>query len=174
MKRIAIVGSGGSGKSTLARKIGEITGIEIFHLDKLFWKPGWKHIPKGELEDKIREIAAWDSWIIDGNYSSTMDLRFRAADTIIFLDLPLWTCLWGIARRRLMYEGRTRPDITEGCYEKLDWEFFIWVITFPFRRKKDIYRRLNSNSVGKNVFVLKSRRQIEKYIRKIKSGDYSA
>ncbi len=39
MKKIMLIGSGGAGKSTLARKLGVKLGIDVYHLDTLFWKP---------------------------------------------------------------------------------------------------------------------------------------
>ena len=171
MRTIVIVGSGGAGKSTLARRLGEITGIEVFHLDRLFWKSGWVSISKEELAEKVQEIVCSNSWIIDGNYSGTMELRFCAADTIIFLDFPLWACLLGILRRRLMYADRTRPDMAEGCDEKLDWEFFFWVITFPFKRRKGIIEKLHKCSQEKNVFILRNRRAVNSFIANVEVGN---
>lgn len=171
MQKIVIVGSGGAGKSTLARRLGEITGIEVFHLDKLFWKPGWVSISKEELAEKVQEIVCTDLWIIDGNYSGTMELRFQAADTIVFLDFPLWACLWGIFKRRLTYAGNSRPDMTEGCEEKIDWEFFLWVLTFPFKRKKGIIEKLHKHSQGKDVFIFKNRRAVHSFIANVEEGE---
>ncbi len=39
MKRVVILGRGASGKSTLARLLGEITGLPVIELDKVFWQP---------------------------------------------------------------------------------------------------------------------------------------
>lgn len=164
MKKIMIVGSAGAGKSTLARKLNEIIGIKLFHLDKLFWKPDWECISREELEEKIRSVITLDSWIIDGNYSSTMEMRLKEADTIIFLDFPLWLCLWGVIKRRFMYEGKIRPDITEGCKEKLDWEFIKWILTFPFKERKAIHEKINQYSKEKNVFIFKNRKEVKEFI----------
>ena len=37
---VVILGPGGSGKSTLAIHLGEITGLPVIELDKLFWRSG--------------------------------------------------------------------------------------------------------------------------------------
>lgn len=167
MKRIIIVGSPGAGKSTLSSRIHEIMDIDLFHLDKLFWKPGWVCISRKELKEKIRNLMELDSWIIDGNYGSTMEMRIKKADTIIFLDFPLWLCLWGIIKRRFMYAKKIRPDITEGCNEKLDFEFIIWVLTFPFKKRRDIHEKIKKYSRGKKVFIFKTRREVDEFINKL-------
>ncbi len=66
MKKIAIIGSGGSGKSTLARELGERLHIEVFHLDALFWKPGWVGVPKEEQRLVQNELVEKEKWIFDG------------------------------------------------------------------------------------------------------------
>jgi adenylate kinase family enzyme len=100
-----------------------------------------------------------------------MELRFAAADTIIFLDFPLWTCLWGIFRRWLMYAGRTRPDMTEGCTEKLDWDFILWVINFHLKKKNGINEKLHKYSEGKDIFILRNRKEVNKFIAGVE-GEY--
>lgn len=164
MKRVMIIGSGGAGKSTLARKLGAVTGIDIVHLDRLFWQPGWVSISKEELAEKVKCILLQDTWIIDGNFSGTMDLRMDAADTIIYLDLPSVVCIWSIMKRWLMYRNKSRPDMTEGCSEKIDWEFFNWVLTFRRRNRKLILERLDKYAEGRTIVVLKNRSQVNRYI----------
>jgi adenylate kinase family enzyme len=51
-----IIGPGGSGKSTLAIKIGEITGLPVYHLDALNWKAGWIATPDNEWDHLQREL----------------------------------------------------------------------------------------------------------------------
>ena len=167
MKKIIIIGSGGAGKSTLARKLSDITEIEIVHLDKLFWQPGWVSITREELADKVKGIVQGDSWIIDGNYSGTMDMRMEAADTIIYLDFPTIVCLWGICKRLMMYSGKRRPDMTEGCNEKIDWEFFNWVLTYRRRNRKKLLAMLDKYAENRKIFILKSRRQADNLVSKL-------
>ena len=164
MKKVIIIGSPGAGKSTLARKLSDITGIQIYHLDKLFWQPGWVSITRKELTDKIKDIVTRDSWIIDGNYRSTVEMRIEAADTIIYLDFPSIVCLWGIFKRRIMYSGKIRPDITEGCNEKINWAFFNWVLTFRPRNRKKLLAMLDKYAENSKVLILKNRRQADNFV----------
>ena len=122
-----MIGSGGAGKSTVARQLGKLLNIEVFHLDALYWKPGWVETPRGEWRKKIEELLVRDSWIIDGNYSNTLELRLKECDTVIFLDIGSATCLWRVVKRWITYRGSRRPDMAEGCREKLELEFILWV-----------------------------------------------
>jgi adenylate kinase family enzyme len=61
MKKILVIGSGGSGKSTLARQLGELLDIEVKHLDRLYWQPGWTEPSKEEWLNKVKEVANDDS-----------------------------------------------------------------------------------------------------------------
>jgi adenylate kinase family enzyme len=86
MQRIAIIGSAGTGKSTLARRLGELTGLNVIHLDALYWRPGWVAPPDEEWDTIVEEIASQENGITDGNYGRTMEPRLERADTVVFLD----------------------------------------------------------------------------------------
>lgn len=79
MQRIAIIGSAGTVKSTLARRLGELTGLDVIHLDALYWLTGWVATPDEEWEALVKEIASQERWITDGNYGRTMEPRLRAS-----------------------------------------------------------------------------------------------
>ena len=81
-----VIGCGGSGKTTFSQEISKILGMDVIHLDLLFWKPGWVETEKSKWKQIVKEISSQKQWIIDGNYGSTIDIRLSAADTIIFLD----------------------------------------------------------------------------------------
>jgi adenylate kinase family enzyme len=164
MQRILIVGSAGAGKSTLSRRLGEVLGIPVVHLDKHYWKPGWVATEQQEWDQIVIEETRKEQWIIDGNYSRTLELRIERADTVIFLDMPRWLCLYRVLKRRIQYHGRTRPDLNKECPEQLDFEFVRWVWNFPKHSRNKIVSTLKKSSEEKNVIVLGSRRKVSGFL----------
>ncbi|MBM7693998.1 adenylate kinase family enzyme [Peribacillus deserti] len=167
MKKIMIIGCGGAGKSTLAKRLAEQLNIPVYHLDAYFWKKGWIATPRAEWTGVIQNIIARDSWIMDGNFGSTMDMRIKEADTVIFLDFPTLQCLYGVISRRIKYHGKTRPDMAEDCPEKLDWEFISWVASYKKQRAPKIRENL-AGFTEKNIFILKNRKEIETFLQNLK------
>ena len=127
--RILIVGNAGAGKSFLARRLAGMTKLPLTHLDNEYWKPGWVKTPRDEWDARQLELTAGESWIIEGNYDRTMELRFAAAELVIFLDINRLVCIWGAARRT----GKKRSDLPDyldepGIFgrEFLDFCKLIW------------------------------------------------
>lgn len=166
MKRVAIIGSGGAGKTTMARALSEHTGLPVVHLDKLYWKPGWTPTPHDVWQQHHHQLLAQDSWIIDGNYGATMELRLSAADTVIFLDTPRLLCLWRVLKRSLerRFSSRQATDVPEGCPERLTHEFLRWIWNYPKSRRPALLQKLSSLK-GKRVVRLRSRREVATFLR---------
>lgn len=169
MKKIAIIGSGGSGKSTLARRLGEILKIEVHHLDALFWNPGWIGTAKEEQTIVQSKLVENESWIFDGNYGGTMDIRLNKADTIIFLDIPRSICVYRVIKRRCIYRNKTRPDMGEGCVERLDFEFLKWVWQYPETKKPAVMKKLEWLSHEKEIIILTSPKEVDHFLNRIKA-----
>lgn len=167
MKRIVIIGSSGSGKSTLARQLGQKLDLPVIHLDKYFWHPGWVGTPPQDWTQKVGEFAGGESWIIDGNYRGTLNIRLQMADTVVFLDLPRWVCTWRATKRRFQYWNRQRPDIAEGCQEKvLDPtfpRFLRWVWNYPNRARPNVLKSLKSLPADKQFIWLKSTQDVKRF-----------
>ncbi len=168
MKRILILGSSGSGKSTLARRLGATLELPVIHLDRHYWKPDWVPTPKAEWFEAILQITERPNWIIDGNYRSTLDIRLQAADTVVFLDLPPWLCVWRATKRRIQYANKPRPDMAKGCQEKLfDPQFpnFIrHILSYPDRARPDIKQRLGHVATDKRIVWLKTTEQVSNFL----------
>jgi adenylate kinase family enzyme len=166
MKKIVIIGSGGSGKSTLARKLGEKLKRKVYHLDTLFWKPNWVGVPKDEQRKVQNELVKEEEWIIDGNYGGTMEIRLKAADTIIFLDISRTICVFRAFKRMVQYRNKTRPDMGKGCKEKFDPEFFKWIWQFQTKSKPQILEQLERFSNDKQIIILKSPKEVKKFLHR--------
>jgi len=170
MKKVAVIGCGGAGKSTFSRKLSEILNIPVYHLDKLNWKPGWVPTPKDEWDDLIKNLVSKEEWIIDGNYGRTLDIRLENADTIIFLNMPMNLCIYRIIKRRFMYNGTSRPDMNEGCPEKLDIDFVKWVWGYNKNKKPEILSKLNKFLNQKNIIILNNPSEVERFICDLKNN----
>lgn len=164
MCKVLVIGSGGAGKSTLAAHLGERTGLPVVHLDALYWRAGWVETSKHEWTRTVEALVERDAWIMDGNYEGTLDLRLAACDTVVFLDTPRLVCLWRVIKRRVRFHRRTRPDMTEGCGERLTWEFVRWIWTYPQERRPRLLEKLAAVADEKQVVVLTSPSEVERYL----------
>ncbi len=167
MNRVAIVGCSGSGKSTLARALGVRTGLPVHHLDVLFWKPGWVETPPEEFLPVVTRLAETDRWIIDGIYNRSMDVRFAAADTIVFLDLPRWRCLLNTFLRYLRNRGGITRDMPAGCVERFDRSFYAWIWNFRRTHRPGIVEKIGRHAPGRRVVILRSHGEADAFLRSI-------
>ncbi len=162
-----ILGCGGVGKSTFAKQLHQAIGIELVHLDQLYFQPNWVEPEKANWEATIRELVRKDSWIMDGNYGGTIDIRLEAADTIIYLDASRWRCLYRVLKRIIRNYGKKREDMAEGCLERFDWAFIRYVFRFNDVKRPKILQQLVSLPNFKKVYVLKSRKEATLFVRKV-------
>ncbi|MCG1023689.1 topology modulation protein [Sutcliffiella horikoshii] len=176
MKRIMVIGaSAGAGKSTFATRLGKALNINVFHLDAFFWKPGWVEASKEEFTQAQQEmIKNNNSWIVEGNYTATFDIRAEKADTIIYLELPLRVCLYRVIKRWLTNLGKRRPDLGGGCTERMEWAFIKFIITTYRPRKKAMKERLDFYQEDKLVVRLKGKAAIEYFLQAIEQTKSSS
>jgi adenylate kinase family enzyme len=170
MRKVVIIGYGGAGKSMLARALGAILAVEVIHLDRYFWHPGWVETPRERWREVVKELVARDAWVMDGNYSSTMDIRMPAADTIIFMDVPRWRCLWRVTIRLIRYRGKSRPDLPLGCPEKLDWAFLKWIWDFPKSHRPEFAKLFAEHALGRTIVIIRSPREVGALLTALRQG----
>ena len=166
MNKIVIIGSPGAGKSTLARKLSKILMIEAFHLDRYFWQPDWREKPREIKRHILQRLIQNERWIIEGTYLEfdTSDIRLEAADTIIFLNMPGWLCTWRVLSRNLKYHGKQRPDLPEGCPDKLRLHFILKVLSFPLVKRNKLYTTLRDFEHRKSIYVFNSKSEVESFL----------
>jgi adenylate kinase family enzyme len=166
MRKILDIGPGGAGKSNFANRLGELLSIEGLHLDKFSWRSGWIETPKHEWLKTVDALLKRDSWIMDGNYSATLDVRLEACDTVIFLDLARVVCLWRVLKRCIMYWNDGRADMAAGCREKFSLEFVRWIWNYSSRTRPKVVEMLKTDSHGKNLVWLRSC-LVEKFLARL-------
>ena len=166
MKKVIIIGCPGSGKSTLARSLHEITGLPLIHLDMLNWNTDGTTVPREVFRSRLNDALQGERWIIDGNYSSTMDLRLAACDTVFFLDYPIEVCLAGALERR----GKPRTDIpwVEPADAPLDEEFLNFIRSYEHDSRPEVIGLL-ANYPQKNIITFTSRPQADEFLRTLSS-----
>ncbi|WMT38899.1 DNA topology modulation protein [Paenibacillus sp. D2_2] len=167
--KIIIIGSNGSGKSTFARKLGEILDLPVYHLDYYYWKPGWQETPPDEWNEFIRNLVQEDQWIIDGYYGKTLDMRLEAADVVVFMDLSPWVTTYRVIKRRIQYNGRSRPDLNEGCPESIDWPFIKYSWNFRRDKRPAVMEKLKKYSLGKKIIIIKNPKQAESVLYELRT-----
>jgi len=164
--KIILIGSPGSGKSWLSKRIAEITGYKLIHLDMEYHLPDWGKPAREEWDAKIQGFIEGEKWIIDGNYNRTMEPRFAAADLVIFLDINRLLCLISAAKRT----GKKRSDLPDYLEEPPFWsrDFYkfaaksIW--TFRKWGHKTI-ADLREKYPEKEFLHIKSRREVNNLIK---------
>ena len=163
MKRILIVGCSGAGKTTLARELGKRLELPVHHLDRLWWLPGWVQESRENFDAKLAEILKTDRWIIDGDYSRTLPERLKYADTVILLGYSRTLCLFRALKRISRFRGAVRPDMTDGCPERLDWEFLRYVWNF----NRDMRPRVEAalESFSGELIRLKTPRETDAFLQ---------
>ncbi|MBL7495668.1 topology modulation protein [Frankia sp. CNm7] len=168
MNKIAIIGCGGSGKSTLARQVATILDLPVTHLDSLYYDDQWNPLPQKEFAARQEKLVVHDRWIIEGNYASTLPIRLRAADTVVFLDLPAITCLWGIAQRRWRYRGGQHADV--GVYDRITWSFVRYIAGYRRTMRPRVRQLLAEHAPHAHLVTLTSRRQAKGFLARIGTG----
>jgi adenylate kinase family enzyme len=149
MKRVVIVGRGASGKSTLARRLGDITGLPVIEVDKIFWQAGLIAMPRERWVLVQEKIVAEDRWIIEGDlgHHDAVDVRLQAADTIILLDFSLLRCAVRAIRR-----SRERSD------------FWFWLIAYRHQSLPSLREAISKYAQKAAFHVLRDPRAIDRFV----------
>ena len=162
--KIAVIGYSASGKSTLAARLGEMTGCPVLFLDKVQFLPGWQERDRAEARGMVEDFLNENrerGWVIDGNYTNFhQERRMAEADLIFFMDFPRRVCLPQALYRNWKYKGRARESIAEGCDEKMDLEFLLWILRDGRSRERRQQFRDLMERYPRKVVVLKRHRDV--------------
>ena len=137
MNRISIIGGSGTGKTTLANNLGKQLNLPVYHIDGINYLDNWQERDKGERDKIILKKINEDRWIIDGTYLSTLKQRIDKSDYIIYLDYSTIVQIKSIFIRFIKNHGKEKKEIP-GCKEKMDWQFFWWVVKWRKNKRQKI------------------------------------
>lgn len=149
MKRAVILGRGGAGKSTLARRLGELTKLPVIELDKLFWQPGLVPTSRDQWIAAQQKLIREERWIMDGDLGlyDAVEVRFQAADTIIFLDFSLIRCAWRALRR-----SRERAD------------FWRWLLAYRRKSRPILMDAIACHAPSAKLNVLHDSKEVSRFL----------
>ena len=159
MEKVIVIGCPGSGKSYFSKELHRITGLNLVHLDMLNWKKDRTVVDRNIFIDRLDKSMDMDSWIIDGNYGSTIERRLKKCDTVFFLDYPLETCLLGVEERY----GKKRSDLP-WIEEEVDESFLDFIRSYESESRPDVVELLKKYK-DLDILVLKSREEAGDYLK---------
>ena len=166
MKKVIVIGCPGSGKTTFAERLQRITGLPLYYLDAIWHKPDRTHISREEFDVRLDEILSQDEWIIDGNYSRTLEVRIAACDIVFLFDLPTEVCLAGAIERL----GKGRYDMP-WIDSELDPKLKIDIINFRTDKTPQIYNLIDKYKQNKEFVIFHSREESEIYLRELEQNE---
>lgn len=163
-----VMGCSGGGKSTLTQTLAQITGLRAIHIDFFFWKPNWVERSKPEVMELVLNELKTDGWVFDGNHSSSHAARLEHADMIIWVDISRWRCIFNVIMRLWAYRGSHRPTITEGCNERIEWEFLKYIWNFNRVRGPKIAKLFETVKDSKQTIRLRNYADVNAFVEEMK------
>lgn len=167
--KIIIVGNGGTGKSTLGDYLGRSLDLTVTHLDRLSWDRNWQRRDEYEFTKELAGILEGDKWIIEGwSFHSTMLMRIRAAEIILYLNYPLWFCYWNAFKRHLKYTFRQNPYDPPGSWiwsKTIRMIKAMWLVHKKYQPELD--RWLTEFRNKKTIHEFRSRKELNRFLKEL-------
>jgi adenylate kinase family enzyme len=170
MRKVAVFGNAGGGKSTLGRRLAELTGLPLYVVDMMQFGRGGAKVPDDEFLQMHADLLRRDEWIIDGfgNMATAWD-RFAAADTLIYVDLPLFIHFRWVTKRLIKGLFADPPGWPEDSPLWSSSMQSYRVLRLCHRRLTPKYRQLvTEEATSKRVHHLRSPAQIESFLDAVK------
>jgi adenylate kinase family enzyme len=173
--KVNVVGTSGSGKTTFARRLAEILNIPHVEMDELFWGPNWTQPGDAELFSRLKLEICKPSWILDGNYTRTIPIKWPEGDSIIWLDIPFLTTLTRVTRRaidriiskRELWPGTGNRETFRGCFCSRD-SVILWSIRTHAHNRRKYLRLMQDKKYAHIKFVrLRSSSEARRFLEEL-------
>jgi adenylate kinase family enzyme len=167
VRRVAVIGSAsGSGKTTFGRALAATLGVPFHELDALHHGPNWTEATAEELRAKVEPLVAGDAWVIDGGYMGKLGLLVvEAADTVVWLDLPVRVWLPRLLRRTV-HRIRHREELWSGNRESIRGAFLgrDALIPYSLRMHRHAARDYPARLAQLPVVRLRTQEEIDRFL----------
>ena len=172
--RINVVGTSGSGKSTFAKSLAEILAIPYFEMDAIFWGPDWAFPEDEELFSKLSVALEGESWVLDGNYTRTLPIKWEDVDTVIWLDFNFPRTLFQatirafarVVAKEELWPGTGNRETLRKLFSRQS--ILLWTIKTHRRNRKKFTGYMGSPDFSHIKFIrLRSPQEAENYLNKI-------
>lgn len=146
--RINVIGTSGSGKSTFSKKLAEVLNYPHIEMDQLFWGPNWQSSSDDVFNSNLKNAIKGDKWVLDGNYTRTLPIKWERVEMVIWLDYSFSLTLYQAVKRALqrvisgkeIWEGtNNRETFSKSFFSKES--IILWTIKThgPVRIKYESY-----------------------------------
>lgn len=173
--RINVTGTTGSGKSTVSRRLAALLQLPYLEMDRMFWRPGWRQAPEAEFRAAVQQAVAAERWVLDGNYSATIPVKWARVEVVVWLDYSFAAIFLQLLKRTLhrVWSGdELWPDT--GNRESFRQSFFSrqsilwWMLTTYGKNRRSIVARMQDPAFAHLRFIrLASRAETEALLQAI-------
>jgi adenylate kinase family enzyme len=172
--RLVVIGPSGSGKTRLSARLAELLGARHVEIDALWHGPNWESCGPEELRARVSAATEDDGWVSDGTYHTVIgDLILERAETVVWLDLPVWLVMARLFRRSWV---RKRDDVVlwNGNREDRWLNQIRWLFWPAFKRAFENRRRLPAHLAQHpqlQVNRLRSDAEVESFVQSIQTTE---
>lgn len=162
MKKINIIGTSGSGKSTIGKHLAATLDYPYIEIDAVFWGKNWQEPSDEVFFPKLKQALQGECWVLDGNYTRTIPIKWEAIDTVIWIDYSLARTLFQAIRRalhRLISQQELWPGT--GNRESVSLLFssqsiVLWTLT-NFRKNRIRYAKMMEATEYRHIRFIRLR-----------------
>lgn len=173
--KINVIGTSGSGKSTFCKKLALKLSSTHIEMDQIFWGPNWKWPSDEEFFANLKTALDRPDWILDGNYTRTVPVKWESVDMVVWLDYSFPRTLLQ-AIKRAAHRAWTKEELWEGTGNRDTFRksFFskqsiIWWMITTHGKVREKYESYLSDSKFSHIrFVrLRSHEEADNFLKSI-------
>ncbi|MCA9056224.1 MAG: hypothetical protein KDA75_20485 [Planctomycetaceae bacterium] len=172
IERVNVIGTSGSGKSTFGRQLADCLRLPFVELDSVFWKPNWTEPSDDEFFPLVETITSGARWVLDGNYTRTMPIKWRRVQLVVWLDMPFLKTLYRVTSR-CVRRSLTHMEIWPGTGNRetlrkafLSRDSVIWWSVTTYRQNRRRYREVMTSAEYPHIWFvrLRSAREVDAFL----------